>query len=254
MPRFIEAVPGTAFLASIVWYLASTEVFPLTNIFAVAALLVFPVGWILLNIQGFALTYLYGRYENEPVMKHIRKNIKLRKMDGGKSYYIDLSKVLPPSYEKRTITCCRQEYEKLFDPFKKLRYFPWSYRRKQEKNKEEPYYVENVENVTYFSEKLWSSYMREIIRYWHISTSSGIGFLFGLLVTGELFIILSWKSHLLGYALLVFTLGVLIIFSGFQSHFRRKEAIANEFLFIKLVVPYTNTPPSTTLNEWKNTE
>jgi len=249
MARFIEAVPGTAFLLPIVWYLVSMGSFPVQTVIAIAAFLVFPMGWILLNIQGFMLAYR-GRYENEPIMGYIRGKINVESIDGGKRYYIDLSKVLPKSFRKRTITCCKQEYEKIFDPFRILRCFPWSFRRKQEKNrKKKPYYVENIENITYFSKEVFSSYIREVVRYWHISTSSGLGFLFGILVTGELFAILNeqFSRYLFGIISLGFTIGILLFFTALQSHLRKREAIANEFLLMKLLIPYTNAPPSTTL-------
>lgn len=239
MPNLTEAIPGTTFLVPIVYFLVSNESFirtvPIERVLAVATLLVLPVGWLFLNLQGLMLAYFFGRYENEPVMKHVRKNIGFEEKDG--KFTVNLDKVLPECFNRRSISCSQQEFDKLFDPFKKLRDFPLSHRRRQSENGENVYYVENVENITYFSPNMPSSYIREVVRYWHISTASGIaaflGLICGIHINGLL------QGNVLSVVLILIIIGVLIVTGGvIQPYFRKKEAIANEYLIIRLLVPY----------------
>jgi len=240
MSNLIEAVPGTSSLLPIVLVLISnnefTKIFPWQNIFAIAALLVFPVGWLALQVEGFILTFLWGRYENEPPMKHLRHSIEVEDKGNGK-YTVYLDKVLPASYPNKVIHCqCQQEFDKLFDPFKILKYLPLSYRKKQEKKKEIPPYVENIENILFFKEEAYSSYIREVVKYWHISLASALGFIYGLIIAFGIFLIFNGFG-VYGWAVIVTFVIILLTIAGIQSHFRKKEAIANEYLLLKLKVP-----------------
>lgn len=239
MPSIPEAVPGTIFLVPIVYLLVTNEsfiaTFPIEAILTLAALFAFPVGWLCLNLQGLYLAYRHGRYENEPVMSYIRKHIQVKKENG--KYTIDLDQVLPPEFERRSIACCQQEFDKLFDPFKTLRCIPFSFRKRQSEREVTLFYVENVENITFFSPKVPSQYIREIIGYWHIAYSSGIAVILGLICGIGLYFFLG--GNVLGIVPAIFVAVFLTMTGGLvQPHLRKKEAIANEYLLVKLLVPF----------------
>lgn len=213
------------------------SIFPLGNLIAITAVLVFPVGWLVLQVEGFYLTWR-GRYEKELTIKYVRKNITDQIKNG--KHEVDLSKIVSSSdYPNRIICCeCGQEYDRLFDPFKFLKYIPCSHRRKQEREKITPPYVEGIENLIFFHEQAHSGYIRELFRYWHISFASAIGVVCGGIIASGVYLIVTDLGYSTYGWIIVFTLlGILLFIAGIQSYFRRREAIANEYLRLKLLIP-----------------
>jgi uncharacterized membrane protein len=243
MADLIEAVPGTWFLLPVV----GTLLFPLRqfiesagvhveHVLGIAALLAIPVGWLALQAEGFGLSY-QGRYEDQPTMRHLRNHIKFTPGNEGK-HTVDLSEVLGGVYPNTTITCgCQQEFDKLFDPFKILEGWPCSFRKKQHNEKWDLPYVENVENMIFFSKEAYSAYIREMIRYWHVALASVIGLIFGLGIAAGIW--LMFLPLMFGWGMFVvsFLVLVLLALAAVQTSFRKKEAVANESLLLRLMVP-----------------
>lgn len=242
MPSLIEAVPGTSFLLPIFFVLISnskfTKYFPLQNTLAVIALLVFPVGWLALQIESFLLIYVRGRYEKEPVIRYIRKNIIIEKTEKGE-YKINFNKVIPDIYPNKIITCDQKEFEELFDPYKILKRIPFSYRRRQETKKEKLPYVENIENMIFFNEKA-SNYIRELHKYWHITFASALGFINGLIIAFGIYLIFN-GFIIYGMAIIYVFIFTILLVGAVNSYLRKREAISNEYLVIRLNIPKYNS-------------
>lgn len=275
MPELFEAIPGTIFLFLPVVVFIYYGV-PWTTILALVAALAIPVGWLCFNFEGFYLTWK-GRYEDTPPYNHIRERIIIDE-DSGK-FVVNLEKVLPEEYEIRKVVCSdKREYDDLFDPFKRtteLWYFKpifgVPFRKKQPeiykeryKGEMKPFYVENVEDMTFFSNPALANYIREQTRYWHILRASFYGLLWGatfasglLLVILSNFLCFSITSSLILSDFFCFCLYAMTIMFGLflkvlglilcaipiivlpwttyeYSKLRRKESLAHEYLLIKL--------------------
>lgn len=260
MPELLEVIPGTFFLLAPVLVLIFNNVFPWTTILALIGVLAIPLGWLSFNFEGFYLIWK-GRYEDTPPYRHIRERIEVVEKPG--EIVVNLQKVLPKDFQIKKVICSdKSEYEVLFDPFKKLtkmgffeKIFGIPYRKIQPKrykerykDKTKPFYVENVQDITFFSYPAFASYIREQTKYWHILRASFYGSLWGLLFAVGL-LALIWSNFLCSNAviLVVFlkVLGLLIcaipliilsLTSYEYSMLRRNEALAHEHLLIKLKI------------------
>jgi hypothetical protein len=242
MPDLIEVVPGTCLLFPVVCVLFVCARVPIQYVLGIAALLAVPVGWLALQIEGFWLSYR-GRYEKESTMKHIRRHITFERGSEGKRT-VDLSKILGSSFPNTVIACENQdEFDRLFDPFRRLKRCPRSFRKQQQSEGCDLPYVENIENLIFFSKEAHSRYIRELVRYWHIGVASIIGLSFGTVIAIGTWLTIQPSKWILGTLILVVSVAILLGLSFAQTVLRKKEALANEYLLLKLMVPSQECQP-----------
>lgn len=260
MPELSEAIPGTSFLVVPVLIVVFYGLIPWTTVIALIAALAIPFGWLAFNFEGFYLTWK-GRYEDSPPYKHIRDKIEVKSESS--KIVVDLDKVLPRDIRVRRIECSNQtEYQILFDPFRRLTRL-WlfemilgpSFRKTQPElykstygNEIKPFYVENVEDMTFFDKPALANYIREQTKYWHIMRATFYGFFWGIANAIGLFLVIMsnfFLVNLLIFALFIAMIGLLICGGSIAllcwiayecSGLRRSESLAHEHLLIRLAV------------------
>jgi len=260
----VEAVVGTLFLLPLV----STAILfcgcEPSQVLAIAAILTLPAGWLVFTFHRYIFTY-NGRYEPFDTMELVRGRIKVEETESG-TYEIDLSDVLRASNDRTTkIKCNKAELETIFDPFKDLEKtkirccIPYRSTQKEEKGL---FYVESVENMLFFhNSQGLAEFIRSAAANFHTYAAAKWAFIWGLVASfGMLLIYNSTSFPRIGDFLIVTggtiknsltqatiaCVGILIL-AGVafilvhatikQSKLRLKEAIANEYLLIKLMMP-----------------
>lgn len=262
MPVLSDVIPGTFFLVAPVLVLVFFNLVPWTTVVAIIAALAIPLGWVSFSFEGFYLTWK-GRYEDTLPYRHIRDRIDVDNYSG--EIVVNLEKVLPEEFGVRKIGFSSQtEYELLFDPFKKLveprfwlfeKIFGTPFRKKQPKiyreiykGKTKPFYVENVEDITFFFNAALADYVRGSTGHWHTLRASFYGFLWGITSAvglalfslssffGETPLFLVIFLEILGFVICVIPIAILCWISYEYSRLRRSESMAHEHLMIRLKI------------------
>jgi len=258
MVDIVEAVVGTFFLTPVVFAAIVLCHLPADPVLAMAAVLALPLGWMMLTFERFIFTFK-GRYELYPALEFIRNLCKVDKTKTN-AFKIDLEGVIPENKKKilvSSLTLTEKDFDLLFDPYrslKKSRVLFWkSYRRMQEESKVKLPYVENIEDLIFFEDTGLADFIRSAIANYHTYLAATYAFFLGLLfsvgftlsvrptILNEVFLILSeikFSEILLiqltsgFFCLLIFC--ILFWATIKQSRLRRNEAIAHEFLLMKL--------------------
>lgn len=195
-------------------------------------------------------------------MEFIRNRAKVEKTDAN-TYRIDLGEVIPKDKKDKlsnTLTLTASDFDLLFDPFKSLaqsKILYWkSYRGKQQHSRLKLPYVENIEDMIFFEDQGLADFIRSAITTYHTSLAAVYAFLLGLLFSSGFTLALNPEvffeflailtqinvtqihfTRLAGIVVCAGILFVLIWTTIKQSRLRRKEAIAHEYLLIRLRVP-----------------
>jgi len=251
----VEAVVGTVFLspvvfAAVIWCNQDPSV-----VISIAGVLALPIGWLIHTFSRFIFTFR-GDYEHFPTMKFVRKRIKVAWDLDKKQCTVDLAEALPQSRKggnlATRLVISANDFKMLFDPYESLKKskvpFFKSYRAKQEKEKEELPYVENVENMFFFDAAGLAGFIRSAATNYHTYLAVGWAALFGVLFSLGLTLSLSADAFnrilpalqaitLMNFIGVLVCAGVVLFLvwaAVRQSRFRKNEAVANEYLMIRL--------------------
>lgn len=260
MVEIAEAVVGAAFLSPIAFSAIAFCSLPAEPVIAMAAVLALPLGWLAFTFERFLFTFK-GRYEHYPTMEFIRSRAKVEKLDDN-AYRIDLGRIIPKDKEdklSRTLILKEEDFDLLFDPFKSLKQskilFWKSHRGKQQHSSLKLPYVENIEDMIFFEDQGLADFIRSAIATYHTSLAAVYAFLLGLLFSSGFTLAVNPKvfsefltiltqinitqidfTRLAGVVVCAGVLFVLIWATLKQSRLRRKEAIAHEYLLVRLRV------------------
>jgi hypothetical protein len=269
----VEAIVGTVFLSPVVFAAVIGCSQNPSVVISIAAVLALPVGWLILTFSRFVFTFR-GRYEHFPTMKFMRGLVDITVDDKTKSYIINLGNALPPKKKENCssirLVLNETDFEALFDPFKSLaksRILFWkSYRAKQEDEKEKIPYVENIEDMIFFEDQELADFIRSAAANYHTYLAAGWALLFGLLFSIGLTLSMNADAfnkiqpalqaitlvNSMGIAVCTGVVLFLIWATARQSRLRKNEAIAHEYLMIRLKLEKQNQSESVVEEERKD--
>ena len=253
----VEAVVGTAFLSPIVFSAIVACNLPPEPVIAMAAVLALPMGWLAFTFERFIFTFK-GRYEHFPFLEFIRDRITLEKKDTD-AYIINIENVSPADKKDKLpkkIICDDKDFELLFDPYKSLKCSKilwWkSFRRKQKHDRNILPFVENIENMMiFFDNPGLADFIRSAVAHYHMYLAAAYAFILGLLFSVGITMILNVEAFLTipsllqqidvprftGMVICGIILLILVWITVKQSRLMLKEAIANEYLLVRLRIP-----------------
>lgn len=254
-----EAIIGTAFLSPVVIFAILACQWSADPVFAAAAVLALPIGWLIYTFERYLVTFK-GRYEHFPTLEFIRSHIKLEKHDDD-TIVVNLRAVIPENKQKelsQKMTLNREDFDCIFDPYKSLqksRILLWkSFRRDQNEREEKLPYVESIEDMFFFDDPGLADFMRSAVANYHTYKATVCAFLLGLLCAigmtlafrPEFFLTIQIPQQIdlyrvLGWVLIIMVFVTLTWATIKQSRLRLREALAHEYLLIRLRVPKDKT-------------
>lgn len=261
MVDVVEAVVGTVFLSPVVFAAVVGCNQNPSVVISIAAVLALPLGWLVLTFSRFIFN-LRGRYEHFPQLKYIRERVEVKWDPTTERYKVDLDKALPQSKKENgfatKLEIDKNDFNMLFDPFRGLEKsripFYESHRAKQTKENENLPYVENIEDMFFFDDKGLGEFIRSAAANYHTYLAVGWALLFGLVFSIGLTLYLNADAfnkiqpsfqaitpvNSIGIAVCTGVMLFLVWAAIRQSRLRKNEAIAHEYLMIRLKLEKQN--------------
>jgi len=260
MVDIMEAVAGTVFLSPVVFAAVIGCGQNPSVVISIAGILALPVGWLVHTFSRFCFTFK-GRYEHFLTMQYVREKVTIKWDKDKQQCTVDLSGALPKSKNgtfAATLSLSKSEFETIFDPYislKESRILFWeSYRAKQAERGEDLPFAEGIENMFFFDVGGLADFIRSAAANYHTYLAVGWAFLFGSVFAFGLTLSLNadafngivhalWRVTLASFVGAIVCAGVVgfLVWAAWkQSCIRKNEAVANEYLLIKLMLDKKN--------------
>jgi len=194
-------------------------------------------------------------------LEFIRNLVEVEKL-GTDKWKVNLENVLPKygKTKSTTLTLNDEEFNLLFDPYKSLdrrRILLWKpFRHTHQYNGNNLPYVENIEDIFFFDNPGLAEFIRSAIANYHTYLAALYAFILGILFSFGFVLLCNPGTFLeipsilnqinlsqVGSQEIIQFIGIIICFlillilmwgTKIQSKIRRKEAIAHEYLLIRL--------------------